>query len=334
MSSLARALDPRDPVARARRARQARVKLDNTDRRANRVVRWLCWAGGGLAFVMMVAIVLEVVNAASSAVNEFGIGFVFHNDWNPALAKFGAWPLIFGTLLTSLISLVLSTVLGISIAIYLSRLASHRVSAVVGPLVELLAAVPSVVLGLIGIVVIAPFAHDLLEPVLHSVLGWIPLFGQVQTTGLSIFTASLVITIMVVPIVSALSRDLFLTVPGELTDAAEALGATEWEVIRGVILPMTSSGVIGACVLGFSRALGEAIAVSEVVGGLAQVKANLFDPGATIAGTIANEILSPVSPLARSSLFYLALILLVFGVATNLLARMIARRMHVGPRTR
>ena len=185
--------------------------------------------------------------------------------WKPNFSIEGAAALLYGTAVSSLIAVVLATPLGIAIGLYLSMMAPGRVRAVVGPLVEMLAAVPSIIYGFWGLVVLVPFI-DKLEPGLHSALGFIPLFGPASPIGISLFTAGLVLTVMILPIISALSRDLFLTVPTELKDGAAALGATPWEVIRGVVLPTTVSGVSAAVVLGLGRALGEAIAVSFVIG--------------------------------------------------------------------
>jgi phosphate transport system permease protein len=180
------------------------------------------------------------------------------------------------------------------------------------------------VLGLIGIVLLCPFIRSDIEPWVHSAFGWIPIFGTAQPVGNSIFAASLVLTIMVVPIIAALTRDLFLTVPRELRDGAEALGATRFEMIRGVVIPTTQSGIMAACVLGFGRAIGEAIAVSQVIGGIPAIPLNLFKGGDSLAANIANEALSQVSSLQTSSLFYLALILLVISVVVNFLAQWIS----------
>ena len=200
----------------------------------------------------------------------------------------------------------------------------------IGPLVEMLAAIPSVILGFCGIILIAPFAQGTLEPILHSVLGFIPVFGTPQPDGDSLFTASLVLTIMVVPIIAALTRDLFLTVPRELTEGAEALGSTRWEVIRGVVLPTTTSGVIAAAVLGFGRAIGESIAVAQVVGNTVAIHGSIFLQGDTLAAVIANEFPSPDNSMHLSALYYCGAVLLLFSVITNLLARQIAAGFHRG----
>ncbi len=274
---------------------------------------------------MLIAIVIQVLSGAATAFDKFGPAFIVHKEWVPSADIFGGFTFIYGTLITGFGSVILATILGVSIGLFLSLMAPRRVAAVIGPLVEMLAAIPSVVIGLIGIYLICPFISSYIEPWLHSVFGWIPIFGEPGTVGNSLFAAILVLTIMVVPIVAALTRDLFLTVPSELRDGAEALGATRWEMIRGVVLPTTRSGITAACVLGFGRAIGEAIAVSQVIGSVVAAPVNLFEGGYSQASAIANQFPSAVSDLHRSSLFYLAAILLVIGVVTNLVAQRISR---------
>ncbi len=305
-------------------ARRRRTRLNVRDRRANRALKWLAIAGGALLFVTMLLIAYEVIEGASLAFDKFGIAFLWHKEWVPIKNEFGAWPFIYGTLVTSVLSLVLATGLGVAIGLFLSLMAPRQISVVVGPLVEMLAAIPSVVLGLIGIYLISPFVANHVEPWLHSALGFIPMFGEPQAVGNSLFTASLVLTIMVVPIIAALTRDLFMTVPLDLRDGAEALGSTRWEMIRGVVLPTTASGVIAACVLGFGRAIGEAIAVSQVVGDQPLTPTNWFMGGDTLASRVALQFEGSISPLHTSSLFYLAAILFVFGLIVNLVARRIS----------
>jgi phosphate transport system permease protein len=276
--------------------------------------------------LIMAAVVWQLIDGASMAFNKFGFGFITSNVWLPNLNKLGAVPFIYGTLMSSLVSLVFATILGVSIGLFLALMAPRPVAAVIGPLVEMLAAIPTVILGLIGIIVIAPFSAKVLEPVFHSVLGFLPIFGQPQLNGDSLFTASLVLTIMVVPIISALTRDIFKTVPQELQDGAEALGATRWEMIRGVILPTSVSGIIGACVLGFGRAIGEAIAVSQVIGDSTIIHTSAFLPSTTIAAAIADTFMSPQNSLTQSALIYLAVILLAMSVIVNFISRTLVRR--------
>jgi phosphate transport system permease protein len=286
----------------------------------------LCAGAGVLCAIVLIDVVQQVISGASLSINTFGLGFLTNQNWAPNLNKFGAATVLYGTAVSSLIALVLAIPLGIGIAIYLALLAGPRVRAVVGPLVEMLAAIPSVILGLWGIIILAPFIAQHVEPFLHRVLGFIPIFGPAQTTGLSPFTAGVVLAIMILPIIASLSRDLFLTVPSELQDGAAALGATRWEVIRGVVIPTTFSGVAASIVLALGRALGEAIAVTQVIGDGALIHASTFLPGQSLASRIATDFANIVSPLHQSSLFYLALILLVFAVVTNLLAAYISQR--------
>jgi phosphate transport system permease protein len=289
----------------------------------------LCGAAGLVAVLVLVEVVYEVLSGASPAISRFGLGFVGHSRWAPNFGIFGAAAVVYGTVLSSLIALIVAAPLGIAIGLYLSMMAPPAIRAVVGPLVEMLAAIPSVIVGFWGVAVLAPFVAKHLEPALHSVLGFIPLFGAPQTTGLSIFTAGLGLTIMVLPIVAALSRDLFLSVPQELTEGAAALGATRWEIIRGVVLPTTVSGVAAATVLGLGRALGEAIAVTQMIGDGSGIPSSLFLPGVSLASRVAIDFNTPENKLHIPSLFYLALILLVIGLVTSVLARRIAGRFDV-----
>jgi phosphate transport system permease protein len=311
-------------------AHALRSILPSSERSAgDAILRGLCVLAGVVAGLILIDVAYQVINGALPAIARFGLGFLGHVEWAPNFGRFGAAVMLYGTAVTSLIALVIATPLAIAIAIYLSMLAPRSVRLIVGPLVEMLAAIPSVILGFWGIIILAPFMQAHIEPALHSVLGFTGVFGAPQTTGLSVFTAGVILTVMVVPIIASLSRDLFLTVPQELTDGAEALGATRWEVIRGVVLPTTFSGVSAAVMLGLGRALGEAIAVASLIGAGNVIHGNLFRTGNTLAARIALEITYPVSNLQTASLFYLALILLVIGIVTNLIARAISSRFDV-----
>jgi phosphate transport system permease protein len=233
---------------------------------------------------------------------------------------------VYGTLVTSAISLLIAFPLGIAIGVYLALLAPGRAGAVIGPLVELLAAIPSVIVGLWGIIVLAPFMRSVVEPVLHSVLGFIPIFGPPSTTGLGIMTAGVVLALMALPIIAAISRDIFLSVPRELKDGALALGATRWEMIRGVVLDSTRAGLAAAAILGVSRALGEAIAVLQTIGGGTSIGSSLFGNGDTLASKLAEVFPGNGAHIYLSSLFYLAVILVVMELLVNLAAQLIVWR--------
>jgi phosphate transport system permease protein len=288
----------------------------------------VCAGAALLGAAVLILLAYEVTQSAMPAIDKFGLGFLTSTEWKPTeqFSVFGAGSLIYGTLVSSFFALLIGGPIAIAIGLYLGLLAPKAVRGVVSPLVELLAAVPSVILGFWGLLILAPFVKSTIEPALHSTLGFIPLFGKPETTGSSIFTASLILTIMIIPIISAVSRDLFISVPRDMQDGASALGATRWEVVRGVVLPTTSSGVIAACLLGLGRALGEAIAVAQVIGAGSEIHADLFKTGDTLAARIANQFPGALTELHLASLYYCAVILLVIGVASNLVASWIGRR--------
>ncbi len=296
------------------------------DRFADGALYGICSLAALVAVTVLLLIAYQLVHGASLSLSKFGLGFLGHTTWKPNFNLFGAGVLLYGTAVSSAMALALATPIGIAIGLYLSLLAPRRLSAVVGPLVEMLAAVPSVIVGFWGILVLGPFLHSHLEPVLHGALGFLPVFGSQSTTGNVMFSAGLVLTLMVVPIIASISRDLFLTVPRELQDGATALGATRWEVVRGVVLPSAASGVAAAAFLALGRALGEAIAVTQVIGAGTAIHASLFTTGDTLASRIAEQFQGASTKLLTSSLFYLGLILLVIGLLANICAQLIARR--------
>jgi phosphate transport system permease protein len=312
------------PGTASARAR-ARRRLKRIDRIADGALYGLCLAGALVVVLVIVDIAYQLLHGGHVAISRFGLHFLAHSEWKPNFNVFGAGSLLYGTAVTSAMALLIAAPVGIAIGLFLSLLAPRAVRSVVGPLVEMLAAVPSVILGFWGILVLGPFIQRH-EPFLHRSLGFIPLFGAPQTSGASVFTAGLILAIMVVPIIASVSRDLFMTVPRELKDGAEALGATRWEVVRGIVLPSTASGVAAAACLGLGRALGEAIAVTQVIGAGTGVHGSLFRTGDTLASRIATQFPNAVSKLHTSALFYLAVILLAIGLVTNLLAQWIGRR--------
>jgi phosphate transport system permease protein len=296
------------------------------DRIGDLGLRGITLAAALAGLVLLGAIVWKVIDLASPAISKYGLSFVTSEAWDPVKKSFGALPFIYGTAVSSLIALVIATPLAIAIALWLSELAPRGVRGIVGSLVEMLAAIPSVVLGLWGILVLGPYLAHHLEPWLHDKLGFIPIFGQPEATGTGLFTAGLILTIMIVPIIASICRELFLQVPSELEEGALALGATRWEMVRGVILPATRTGIAAAIILGLGRALGEAIAVTQVIGGGTQISKNIFGPSDTLASKIAASYQGAASGLEQSSLLYLAAILLVIGLITNFVAQVIVRR--------
>jgi phosphate transport system permease protein len=284
------------------------------------------------AAVLVGLITYKIVEGAWPSISAFHLGFAWHVVWdpNPLHSMFGAGAFLFGTAVTSIGALLLATPLAIGIALFLSELAPGWIRGPVTALIETLAAIPSVVIGLWGLIVLVPVLSNHVDPALHSVLGFIPLFGP-STGGTNAFAAIVVLTIMILPIVSSISRELFIGVPSELKEGALALGLTRWEMVRGVVLPYARSGVAAAMILGFGRAIGEAIAVTQVIGGFDGTKLtlNLFFAGRwdTLGSKIAaNYQGGSATALEQPSLVYLALILLVFSLAINVLAQLIVRR--------
>jgi len=305
----------------------SRSRGRSADRIGDAVMYGLCLLAALLAVAAIVAIAYQMIHGASASISHFGLGFLGHATWrpNPPFESFGAATFLYGTAITSAIAMLLSVPLGISIAVYLAMVAPRRVRGVIGPLVEMLAAIPSVILGFWGIIVLAPFLQAHLEPFLHSVLGFLPFFGPTPTTGTGLFIAGLILTIMVVPIIASISRDIFLSVPRELQEGATALGATRWEVLRGVVLPISASGVAAASFLGLGRALGEAIAVTQVIGAGNAIHGSWFQTGDTLASRIADQFAGATSKLDISSLFYLGVILLAIELVANISAQLISR---------
>jgi phosphate transport system permease protein len=283
------------------------------------------------ATVLVGLIAWKVTDGAWPAIRHYGISFVWTNAWNPVSGHeaYGAASFLFGTAITSLCALLLAAPLAIGIAIYLTELAPRLLRGPVTALVETLAAVPSVVIGLWGILVLGPVLRTDVEPALHHALGFIPLFGEPSSTGSSIFTAIVVLTMMILPIVSSITRELFLGVPHDQKEGALALGSTHWEMVRGVMFPYARGGIAAALILGLGRALGEAIAVTQVIGGIAGgtgIHWNLFATGDTLASKIAASYQGATTKLQTASLIYLGLILLVFSLLMNFFAQRIVRR--------
>jgi phosphate transport system permease protein len=270
---------------------------------------------GGLAY--------KVVDEASTAMSTFGLGFLTTSNFDPVHEQFGAAQFIYGTAVSSFGALLLATPLSIAIALFLTELAPRGTRTPIATLVELLAGIPSVILGLWGILVLGPAMNSTIEPVLHSALGWIPLFGG-QYSPVGLFPAMVILTIMTVPIVSSLTREIFTTVPAAAKEGALAIGATRWEMIKTVVLPYSRPGIIAAVMLGLGRAVGEAIAVSQVIGGAPGIHANIFLPAQSLAGQIAAQY-QGASGLTVSVLAYFAVILFVLSLIFNGMARLLVR---------
>lgn len=277
------------------------------------------------AALLVVAIVVAMIVALTSdsmlSIRQFGFAFLTSREWNPIKGEFGALPFIYGTVVSSLIALLISVPLSLGIAIFLVEQAPHYVARPIGFLVELLAAIPSVVYGLWGIFVLAPFLRVHVEPQLARWLGWTPFFRG-SITGIGLLTGGIILAIMVTPIISAVVRDVLAAVPSSQREAALALGATKWETTR-VVLVNGAPGIAGAVILGLGRALGETMAVTMVIGNRPEISLSLFEPSYTIASSIANEFTEATQDLYLSALVELGLILFLVTFVVNGIARVL-----------
>jgi phosphate transport system permease protein len=297
------------------------------DRYGDFALKWITALAAAGSVGLIGLIIYKVVDGARPAFSAFGVSFIWNRTWDAVSNHFGALDFIFGTLYTTLWAVLIGGPIAIAIGLYLSELAPRGVRGVIGSLVEMLAAIPSVVLGLWGILVLGPVVHDQFGPWLNTAFGWTPFFSTLPSSGSAVFTAVLVLTIMLIPITASISRDLFAQVPADLKEGAYGLGLTRWEMMRGVLLPYTRGGLISAVLLGGGRAVGEAIAVTQVIGITTHgLSLNLFNTGDTLASRIASQYQGAVSNLQVGSLFYLGVILLVMSLITNFTAQMIVRR--------
>lgn len=272
--------------------------------------------------VLGILIFRELFIGSEVSRNAFGTSFLTSSTWDPVNGIFGALPYIFGTLVSAFLALVIAIPFSLGIAIYLSELAPSKLKNPLSFIIELLAAIPSVIIGLWGIFILAPFIRDYLAPQLSTYLGFLPLF-QGPMYGLSMLTGGVILAIMIIPITSSISREAILTVPVQQREGAFALGATGWETIRMAVLPYARSGIFGAVILGFGRAIGETMAVTMVIGNSPRISASLFAPSYTMASVIANEFVEATSKLYISSLIEIGLLLLLVSLLVNVAARIL-----------
>ena len=275
--------------------------------------------------VLLGFLVFELWTGARLAMGRFGLDFVTSSTWDPVAERFGALPLIFGTLLSSLVALVIAVPLSLGVAIYLTEFAPKVIRQPVAFLIGLLAAIPSVVYGLWGIFVLIPILRTSVFPLLRDTLGFLPLF-QGPIYGPSMLAAGIILAIMVMPYVMSVSREVLLAVPDTQREAALALGATRWETVVTTVVPYARSGIIGAVILGLGRALGETMAVTMLIGNRHEIGASLFAPGYTMAAAIANEFSEAVGDMHLSALAYVAFLLFVVTVLVNAGARLLIWR--------
>jgi phosphate transport system permease protein len=287
---------------------------------------WLTGGFAGLIAFLLIAIAFRVGIDASPAMAKFGLGFLFESRWSTQDEIFSAWPQIYGTLVSSFLALFLAVPIGIGVAILLSEdLLPDKIQRPIVFLVELLAAIPSVVYGLWGIFVLIPVLRELGQGI-HKTFGWLPLFST-SPSGPGMYVAGIILAIMILPIITAISRDALVAVPPELRQAAYGLGATRWETILKIILPAAFSGVVGGIMLALGRAMGETMAVTMVIGNANKANISLFDQGSTVSSLLANQF-AEASGLQVSSLMYAAIVLFVLTLIVNILAQVIVNRVN------
>ncbi|MBK6694691.1 MAG: phosphate ABC transporter permease subunit PstC [Myxococcales bacterium] len=293
--------------------------------RGDSIFRRVTAAFGILLIVLIAWIILSLASDARSGFSRFGIAFLWRTDWDPVRESFGAAPFVFGTLVSSFLALLLAVPVALGIAVYLTELAPPRIRRPLGFVVELLAAVPSVVYGLWGIFILAPWMRETVQPKLESTLGFLPLF-QGPHLGYGMLTAGVILAIMILPTISSVMREVLVAVPGILKENALALGATRVEAISQVVLPFARSGMVGATMLGLGRALGETMAVTMIIGNRADISASLFAPSYTMASVIANEYAEAASGAHLTALTTIGLLLFAVTFVLNVVARLLVWR--------
>jgi phosphate transport system permease protein len=280
------------------------------------------------AFVLLIVAAMILTMTANSmlSIREFGFSFITGQTWDPVKSEFGALPFIYGTIVSSVLALIISVPLSLGVAIFLTEQAPRAVARPVAFLVEMLAAIPSVVYGLWGIFVLAPFLREYVLPPIQGALGWLPFFKGTPT-GIGMFTGGVILAIMITPIITAVVRDVLEAVPTAQREAALALGATKWETTR-IVLGNAASGIAGAVILGLGRAIGETMAITMVIGNRPEISASLFEPGYTIASVIANEFTEATGDLYLNALVEIGLILFLVTFVVNAVAKLLILSMN------
>jgi len=295
----------------------------------DKLFKSILFAASASILLIVAAIIYMMVENSMPTLSRFGIGFLAGQEWKPAQESFGALPFIYGTVVSSLIAVLLAVPISIGVAVFLVEQAPKSVARPIAFMVELLAAIPSVVYGLWGIFVLAPFIREYMGPFLQSTLGFLPLF-QGRLTGIGMLTGGIILAIMITPIVTAVVRDVLEAVPVTQREAALALGATKWETTT-IVLGNAASGIAGSVVLGLGRAIGETMAVTMVIGNSPQISASLFEPANTIASLLAANFAEATDKLYLSALIEIGLVLFLVTFVVNALAKLLIMSVASGP---
>jgi len=307
--------------------------MGSPSRFGDRAFEWLTMAMAGAVALLVILVGWQLSRDSMLAIHQFGWNFLVSTTWDPVAEQFGAAPFIYGTLVSSLIALIIAVPLSIATAVYLTELAPLSIRQPIISLIEMLAAIPSVILGLWGIFVMIPFLRDYPFPFLKKYFGWSGLFtGPIY--GVSMLAGGIIIAVMILPIITSVSREILRSVPNLQREAAYALGATRWEVTRIAVLSYARKGLFGAVILGLGRALGETMAVTMVIGNTPQIVLSLLKPGYTLASVIANEFTEATTELYLQALFEIALVLFGITILANLLAQLLLKTMGTTQTTR
>src|SRR5579872_3500172 len=312
-------------------ATAARAKALDRLRLGDLVFRHLTRAAALAVLLLLSGVIISLIDGSIPAFKTFGLGFLVNARWNPVTEIFGALPAIYGTIITSFIAMLIAVPVGLMIAFFLTELCPQWLRRPIGIAIELLAGIPSIIYGIWGLFIFAPFLQQTLQPFLIDTLGSVPGIAPLFSGppyGIGMLTAGLILAIMVLPFVTSISRDVFEAVPAVLKEAAYGVGCTTWEVVRYVVLPYARVGVIGGVMLGLGRALGETMAVTFVIGNAHRISASLLAPATTISATIANEFTEAVGDLYTSALIALGLILFVITFIVLAIARYMLLRIE------
>ncbi len=297
----------------------------------DRVFHQVTRAAAVVVLIILGGVIVSLVHGSLPAMKAFGFGFLTSQAWNPVTENFGALPAVYGTVITSLVAMLIAVPAGLGIATFLTELCPHPLRRPIGVAIELLAGIPSIIYGIWGLFIFAPFVQTHVQPALISAFDGVPVLSSLfagPPYGIGMLTAGFILAIMVLPFIASIARDVFETVPPVLKEAAAGIGCTTWEMMRNVVLPYTRVGVIGGVMLGLGRALGETMAVTFVIGNAHKISPSLIAPGTTISATIANEFTEAVGDIYTSALIQLGLILFVITFFVLAIARYMLMRIE------
>lgn len=306
-----------------------RLILLKSDRLKERAFKSIAVLSAFIIVILMLSIVLVLLKESSLALKQFGFKFFISSEWDPVFKRFGALPSIYGTIVTSLIAIIIALPLSIGIAIFITEIAPLKLRNLFGGLIETLAGIPSIIYGIWGLFVLVPIMAEKVQPFLINYFGIIPIFSGTPM-GIGVLTAGIILALMIIPFISSVTRDVFLLIPPVLKESGYALGATRWEVLRNIVFSHAKTGIISATFLGLGRALGETMAVTFVIGNAHSISPSIIEPGTTISATLANEFTEATGDLHLSSLIALGLILFLITLIISSIAKFFLRRSSHG----